>query len=121
MGQRNMQTAVAMAAVGLGLLLQGVPAAAAEAVPGPATPAAGARNVHVKGVVVARAPLHVRNRPTPSAKVIGTLGPNEKVELSCQAKGSWVEGNNIWYRLHGEPGWVSARFVHNHTPVQWCR
>ncbi|MFI8276727.1 SH3 domain-containing protein [Streptomyces sp. NPDC085929] len=121
MGQRNMQAAVAMAAVGLGLLLQGVPAAAAEAAPGPATPAAGARDAHVKGVVVARAPLHVRNTPTTSAKVIGTLGPNEKVELSCQAKGSWVEGNNIRYRLHGKPGWVAARFVHNYTPVQWCR
>ncbi|MFE6845351.1 SH3 domain-containing protein [Streptomyces sp. NPDC057686] len=122
MGQRNIQTAVAMAAVGLGLLLQGVPAAAAQAAPqSPATPAAGVRDAHVKGVVVARVPLHVRHRPTTSAKVIGSLDPYEKVELSCQAKGSWVEGNNIWYRLHGKPGWVSARFVHNYTPVQWCR
>ncbi|MFD5507250.1 SH3 domain-containing protein [Streptomyces sp. NPDC127051] len=69
---------------------------------------------------VSRVSLYVRARPTTSAKVLGSLDPFEKVQLSCQAKGHSVEGNNIWYRLHGEPGWVSARFVHNHTPVRWC-
>ncbi|WP_327280464.1 SH3 domain-containing protein [Streptomyces sp. NBC_01205] len=127
MGQRNKQTVMAMATVGLGLglLLPGVPPAAAQAgeahtAPKPAAPAEAAHNPHVKGVVVSGAPLHVRARPTTTAKVLGTLDPAEEVELSCQAKGAWVEGNNIWYRLHGEPGWVSARFVHNYTPVRWC-
>ncbi|MFD7834152.1 SH3 domain-containing protein [Streptomyces sp. NPDC059761] len=137
MGQRNKQTqtVMAMAALGVGLLLQGAPAAAApqpaaaQPVPGsataatPATPdssAEAARDAHVQGEVVSRVSLYVRARPTTSAKVLGSLDPFEKVKLSCQAKGHSVEGNNIWYRLHGEPGWVSARFVHNYTPVRWC-
>ncbi|MFE2142554.1 SH3 domain-containing protein [Streptomyces sp. NPDC059456] len=128
MGQRNKRTVTAMATVGLGLglLLPGVQAAAAQAQAGAAhpapnaAPAAESAGGHVKGVVVSGAPLHVRARATTTAKVLSTLDPFEKVELSCQAKGGWVEGNNIWYRLHGEPGWVSARFVHNYTPVPWC-
>ncbi|MFE2475119.1 SH3 domain-containing protein [Streptomyces sp. NPDC059389] len=134
MGQRNKQaqTVMAMAALGVGLLLQGAPAAAAaqsataRPVPGEASAAAPAEsveaagNTHVQGVVVSRVTLHVRARATTSAAVLGSLDPFEKVQLSCQAKGSTVEGNNIWYRLHGEPGWVSARFVHNYTPVRWC-
>ncbi|MCC0093722.1 SH3 domain-containing protein [Streptomyces flavotricini] len=119
-----------MAALGVGLLLQGAPAAAAaqpaaaRPVPGEATSAApsveASGYTHVQGVVVSRVALHVRARATTSAAVLGSLDPFEKVQLSCQAKGSTVEGNNIWYRLHGEPGWVSARFVHNYTPVRWC-
>ncbi|WP_051696122.1 SH3 domain-containing protein [Streptomyces sp. NRRL S-244] len=137
MGQRNKQTqtVMAVAALGVGLLLQGASAtaapqrAAAQPVPGSATPAApatdaasaeAARAAHVEGVVVSRTSLYVRARPTTSAKALGSLDPFEKVKLSCQAKGHSVEGNNIWYRLHGEPGWVSARFVHNYTPVRWC-
>ncbi|MFF4101878.1 SH3 domain-containing protein [Streptomyces sp. NPDC001903] len=122
----NQQTLIAMAAVGLGLglLVPGVPASAAPAgTPEPASNAATlteAANAHVQGVVVSRVALHVRARATTSATVLGSLDPFEKVQLSCQAKGSTVEGNNIWYRLHGEPGWVSARFVHNYTPVRWC-
>ncbi|MFE5538293.1 SH3 domain-containing protein [Streptomyces sp. NPDC056519] len=128
MGQRNKQarTLMAMAALGVGLLLQGAPAAVAQPVPGEASAAApdgsveSAQSAHVEGVVVSRVTLHVRARATTSAQVLGSLEPFEKVKLSCQAKGSSVEGNNIWYRLHGEPGWVSARFVHNYTPVRWC-
>ncbi|MFI6144654.1 SH3 domain-containing protein [Streptomyces sp. NPDC051109] len=115
--------ATAAAGLALGLLLPGVPAAAQAGAAHPAPHAAalaGAANTHVQGVVVSRVSLHVRARPTTSAKVLGSLDPFEKVQLSCQAKGSSVEGNNIWYRLHGAPGWVSARFVHNYTPVRWC-
>lgn len=115
-----MQMVTATAALAVGLLLQGMPAAAAEPAAGPPAPAATAGDPHVKGAVVSRAPLHVRLRPTTLSKVVRSLGPFAKVELACQAKGSWVEGNNIWYRLHGESGWVSARFVHNYTPVRWC-
>ncbi|WP_406186958.1 SH3 domain-containing protein [Streptomyces sp. NBC_01006] len=123
----NQHTVIAMATVGLGLglLLPGVPAAAAQAgaahpAPNAAALAEAARDAHVQGEVVSRVSLYVRARPTTSAKVLGSLDPFEKVQLSCQAKGHSVEGNNIWYRLHGEPGWVSARFVHNYTPVRWC-
>ncbi|MFJ3172096.1 SH3 domain-containing protein [Streptomyces roseus] len=128
MGQRSkqVQTLMATAALGLGLMLQGTPAAVAQPVPGEATAAApeaaaeSARSSYVEGIVVSRVTLHVRARATTSSQVLGSLEPSEKVRLSCQAKGSSVEGNNIWYRLHGEPGWVSARFVHNYTPVRWC-
>ncbi|KMO94370.1 hypothetical protein ACS04_29540 [Streptomyces roseus] len=117
---------MATAALGVGLLLQGAPAAVAQPVPGEAAAAApeaaaeSGRSSYVEGIVVSRVTLYVRARATTSSQVLGSLEPSERVRLSCQAKGSSVEGNNIWYRLHGEPGWVSARFVHNYTPVRWC-
>ncbi|MFG2292339.1 SH3 domain-containing protein [Streptomyces sp. NPDC048603] len=72
------------------------------------------------GLVVSSAGVKVRAHANTSARVVGTLDPWKEVRLSCQANGQWVEGNNLWYRVHGRSGWVSARWVHNYTLVPWC-
>ncbi|MER5810387.1 SH3 domain-containing protein [Streptomyces sp. NPDC002033] len=72
------------------------------------------------GLVVSHTGLKVRAHANTGAKVVGTLDPWQKVKLACQTESVWVEGNDIWYRLHGRPGWVSARYVHNYTIVPWC-
>ncbi|MGW6690897.1 SH3 domain-containing protein [Streptomyces sp. NPDC054961] len=72
------------------------------------------------GVVESQAPLNVRERPTVYADVVNKLHPHERVLLSCQKRGGWVDGNPVWYRLHGSKGWVSARYVHNLQPVRPC-
>ncbi|MEV7611942.1 SH3 domain-containing protein [Streptomyces sp. NPDC089799] len=75
---------------------------------------------YANGLVVSSSGVKVRAHASTSARVVGTLDPWKEVRLSCQANGQWVEGNNLWYRLHGKSGWVSARFVHNYTVVPWC-
>ncbi|MFD3543228.1 SH3 domain-containing protein [Streptomyces sp. NPDC058662] len=83
--------------------------------------AAGTRSVvRPVGVVETRAPLNVRERPTVHSGVVKRLQPNARVLLSCQKRGGFVDGNPVWYRLHGSKGWVSARYVHNLQPVRPC-
>lgn len=72
------------------------------------------------GVVETRAPLNVREKPTVYSDVVKKLHPNQRVLLACQKRGGWVDGNPVWYRLHGSKGWVSARYVHNLQPVRPC-
>ncbi|MGW5850525.1 SH3 domain-containing protein [Streptomyces sp. NPDC055254] len=72
------------------------------------------------GVVETRAPLNVREKPTVHSDVVKKLHPNARVLLSCQRRGGWVDGNPVWYRLHGSKGWVSARYVHALQPVRPC-
>ncbi|MFF3013361.1 SH3 domain-containing protein [Streptomyces sp. NPDC057939] len=74
---------------------------------------------YAEGLVVSSAGVKVRSAPTTTARVVGTLAPWQKVKLSCRTEAKWVEGNDTWYRLHGD-GWVSARYVHNYTNVPWC-
>ncbi|MFD9307985.1 SH3 domain-containing protein [Streptomyces sp. NPDC060048] len=72
------------------------------------------------GVVESRAALNVREKPTVYSDVVKKLHPHARVLLSCQKRGGWVDGNPLWYRLHGSKGWVSARYVHNLQPVRPC-
>ncbi|AWZ07896.1 MULTISPECIES: SH3 domain-containing protein [unclassified Streptomyces] len=72
------------------------------------------------GVVESRTALNVREKPTVYSDVVKKLHPNARVLLSCQKRGGWVDGNPVWYRLHGSKGWVSARYVHNLQPVRPC-
>lgn len=72
------------------------------------------------GVVETKAALNVREKPTVYSDVVKKLRPHERVLLSCQKRGGWVDGNPVWYRLHGSKGWVSARYVHNLQPVRPC-
>ncbi|MER5758773.1 hypothetical protein [Streptomyces sp. NPDC002082] len=59
------------------------------------------------GVVEARAALNVREKPTVYSDVVKQLRPKERGLLSCQQREGWVDGNPVWYRLHGSKGWVS--------------
>lgn len=72
------------------------------------------------GVVESSSPLNVREKPTVYSGVVKKLHPHERVLLLCQKRGGWVDGNPVWYRLHGSKGWVSARYVHNLQPVRPC-
>ncbi|MET9610644.1 SH3 domain-containing protein [Streptomyces sp. NPDC006512] len=75
---------------------------------------------YADGLVVSPSGVKVRSSPTTGARIVGSLDPWQRIGLSCQAEAKWVEGNDIWYRLHGRSGWVSARYVHNYTNVRWC-
>ncbi|MFF5446389.1 SH3 domain-containing protein [Streptomyces sp. NPDC012888] len=82
-----------------------------------------AEPAYAEGLVVSPSGVKVRAHATRDARVVGVLDPWRQVRLACQTAGDWVEGNDIWYRLHdkhGKHGWVSARYVHNYTVVPWC-
>ncbi|MFJ2823277.1 SH3 domain-containing protein [Streptomyces toxytricini] len=81
---------------------------------------AAVRAAYPKGVVVSRTGVHVRAKPTVYSNVVKTLRHEQAVYLVCQQRGGWVEGNPVWYRLHGVNGWVSARYVHDLQPVRAC-
>ncbi|MFI8292159.1 SH3 domain-containing protein [Streptomyces sp. ms191] len=72
------------------------------------------------GEVVSDAPLNVRQKPTIYSDIVKVLRPHERIQLNCEKRGGWVDGNPVWYRIQGFNGWVSARFVHNHQPVRPC-
>ncbi|MFJ3922975.1 SH3 domain-containing protein [Streptomyces sp. NPDC090022] len=72
------------------------------------------------GKVVSTTPLKIRSKPTTESRPIGQVYPHEKLELKCKKHSEPVDGNKLWYRLHGEDGWVAARYVRNLTPVKWC-
>lgn len=74
-----------------------------------------------KGKVVAKEPLSIRERPATAAKYLGALKPGSVIELSCKVHGQTVQGNDIWYLLAGKPGYVSARYVKNLSPVPLCK
>ncbi|MFD3545527.1 SH3 domain-containing protein [Streptomyces sp. NPDC058655] len=95
-------------------------AAAASAVLFAGSALAANAYAYADGLVVSSVGLKVRANATTASRVVGTLAPRQKVRLACQVQANWVEGNNVWYRLHGRPGWVSARYVHNYTNVPWC-
>ncbi|MCX5072134.1 hypothetical protein OHA84_30600 [Streptomyces sp. NBC_00513] len=101
---------------------------------------------HAWGKVVSRGPLKVRSKPSTRAYVLGKVKPHRKLALECKTRGERVDGNNIWYLLadrdrenvndgmNGDEDltermnhkdrkdrWVSARYVDNLSPVEWCR
>jgi Bacterial SH3 domain len=72
------------------------------------------------GRVVSDAPLNIRRHPTTKADVIGTLQPGAIIKIACKVAAERVDGNPIWYKLAGRPGWVSARYVRNLGYVPYC-
>ncbi|MGI5448057.1 SH3 domain-containing protein [Streptomyces sp. CA-243310] len=81
---------------------------------------AAPKPVYTYGVVVSRWGVNVRSKPTIYSKVVKTLAPHQRIGLVCEKRGKWVEGNPIWYRVHGVNGWVAARYVHNLQPIKPC-
>ncbi|MEU9804268.1 SH3 domain-containing protein [Streptomyces sp. NPDC051000] len=81
---------------------------------------AAPRAAHTFGVVVSQSGVNVRSKPTTYSKVVKTLAPRQRIGLVCQKRGKWVDGNPVWYRVHGVNGWVAARYVHNLQPVRSC-
>ncbi|MCB5178433.1 SH3 domain-containing protein [Streptomyces antimicrobicus] len=75
---------------------------------------------YATGKVVSRGPLNVRSGPTTHSSVVEKVYPDEKVSISCKKHGERVGGNDLWYHLPEDDGWVAARWVKNLSPVKWC-
>ncbi|MFD3524417.1 SH3 domain-containing protein [Streptomyces sp. NPDC058653] len=75
-----------------------------------------------KGRVTARSGLLIRDRPTRSSRVVGSLPYGTLILIHCKTRGDSVNGNNHWYLLaDGTWAWVSAAYIENigKTP-RWC-
>jgi hypothetical protein len=117
--KRRITAALAVAILAGSGALVATPAAAT----GPATPEASAPVAALpKGKVISRLPLSIRERPTTNSRYLGSFQPGTIITLYCKSRGQNVDGNNLWYLLGGsKPGWVSARYVKNLSPVSYCR
>ncbi len=120
------RTAAAGAAIllaGSGALLAAAPAGAHSAQPtgGDVSAAPAVEPAAPKGKVVSRLPLSIREQPKSASTFLGALKPGSVVELSCKKHGQKVDGNDLWYLLAVKPGYVSARYVENLSPVPLCK
>lgn len=114
-----------------GLLIAGAaslvatPATAASPGAGPDTasmaqPAKAA--AEPRGKVVSRLPLSIRESATANSRYLGGIQPGAIIHLHCKVTGQNVDGNRLWYKLgNGRPGYVSARYVENLSPVAYCK
>lgn len=73
-----------------------------------------------KGKVISNQPLAIRELPTSNAGSNGALQPRTIVEVECKAAGESIDGNDLWYLLADDRGWVSARYVDNLDPIPYC-
>ncbi|MFF8441575.1 SH3 domain-containing protein [Streptomyces californicus] len=85
-----------------------------------AQPAAPKRTY--KGRVIAKPYLLLRDKPTRSSRVVGSVDYGTVVSIFCKTKGDNVDGNNRWYLLSdGTWAWGSARYIENiGSAPQWC-
>ncbi|KRD19044.1 MULTISPECIES: hypothetical protein [unclassified Streptomyces] len=107
-----MRTTVALRTLAAALLAGGslaVAASGATAAPAPSTGNGG--DDPVRGTVVSRTELNVRQQPTTHAPVVAALAPGSHDLVQCMVKGQSVNGNPDWYWLYGAQGWASAAFV----------
>ncbi|MFF3938517.1 SH3 domain-containing protein [Streptomyces phaeofaciens] len=65
----------------------------------------------VRGTVVSRTDLGLRQAPTTHAPLAGQLPPGSHDRVLCMVKGQSVNGNPYWYWLVGAEAWASAAFV----------
>ncbi|MER6193208.1 SH3 domain-containing protein [Streptomyces cyaneofuscatus] len=67
-----------------------------------------------KGRVIASPYLLLRDKPTRSSKVVGSVKYGTVVNIFCKTTGDNVDGNNRWYLLtDGTWAWGSARYIEN--------
>lgn len=94
----------------------GVPLIAAITTLGLAAPHADAATVTpaAKGKVVAKIGLSSRSAPSTHAPKAGSgYAKGQEINIDCKLTGTNVNGNKIWYKVHGHQRWVSARYVEN--------
>lgn len=65
----------------------------------------------VRGTVVARGDLNLREQPTTHARVVGSLAPGDQDRVECVVRGQKVFGDRHWYWLADARGWVSAVYI----------
>ncbi|MBQ1105600.1 SH3 domain-containing protein [Streptomyces anulatus] len=75
-----------------------------------------------KGRVIAKPYLLLRDKPTRSSRIVGSVEYGEIVHIFCKTKGDNVDGNNRWYLLtDGTWAWGSARYIENiGAAPKWC-
>ncbi|AYA20556.1 SH3 domain-containing protein [Streptomyces alfalfae] len=75
----------------------------------------------VKGKVIARTGLKVRQQPNSDSAVTGFFRSGEVIDLTCRKMGQPVGGNRTWYQVSMPKGYVAARYVKPAGPVPQCR
>ncbi|MFI5753847.1 SH3 domain-containing protein [Streptomyces sp. NPDC051569] len=77
---------------------------------------------HFKGRVTARTGLLLRDRPTRSSRIVGSVDFGSVVDIFCKTRGDDVEGNDRWYLLaDGTWAWASAKYISNiGRAPSWC-
>jgi uncharacterized protein YraI len=53
----------------------------------------------------------VRLGPGTGYPVLGVIPPGVFLGVVCKADGTPVDGNPLWYKLAGVPGWIPARYA----------
>ncbi|MFD7745900.1 SH3 domain-containing protein [Streptomyces sp. NPDC059698] len=81
-----------------------------------------ASNQAYKGRVIAKPYLLLRDKPTRSSRIVGSVDYGTVVSIFCKTTGDNVDGNNRWYLLSdGTWAWGSARYIENiGAAPQWC-
>ncbi|MEU2759896.1 SH3 domain-containing protein [Streptomyces sp. NPDC007094] len=75
-----------------------------------------------KGRVIAKPYLLLRDKPTRSSRIVGSVEYGSVVHIFCKTRGDNVDGNNRWYLLtDGTWAWGSARYIENiGAAPKWC-
>ncbi|CAG7618292.1 SH3 domain-containing protein [Actinacidiphila bryophytorum] len=74
------------------------------------------------GTVTSPVGLNVRQFPSTDSSVVGFVGYNVQVGLTCKVRAQNIDGNTIWYLMRGasHERWLSARYVANTGTVPYC-
>lgn len=73
------------------------------------------------GKVTGENGVNVRSAPSIHSEATTSLEKDETVVLECKMRGTSVDGNKLWYAIHGGTEWVTARYVENvGTAPKWC-
>ena len=74
---------------------------------------ASTKSAPAQGKVVARTALTAHTAPSTHAGANGSYKHGKVIGIDCKMTGTSVGGNKVWYKVHGEQRWVSARYVAN--------
>ncbi|MET7652173.1 SH3 domain-containing protein [Streptomyces sp. NPDC005486] len=111
-----MRSTLAPRTLAAALLTGGTLAGAALGTTAAAAPptSGGDGNSPIRGTVVSRTELNVRQEPTTHSPVVAALAPGSHDRVQCRVKGQSVNGNPDWYWLFDAQGWASAALVDTH-------
>lgn len=120
-GISKLMTPVALAAGAAALAALGAAPAVASttghgAASAPAASAASdatAQSAPYVGRVTSPIGLNIRAAAATDSAVLGTLGSGATFGILCKVPAGLIDGNRLWYKMYGQDGWVSARYVAN--------
>lgn len=74
------------------------------------------------GTVVTTSGVNVRQFPSTDSSVVGFLGYQQQVGLTCKVRAQDIDGNTLWYLMRGSSHerWITARYVDNTGFVPYC-